>query len=67
MKAIKAHYDGHVVVPEEPIDLPVNTPVRVLVPDADDSVAIVKAFANLSVPSFDRIWDNDEDAAYDKL
>ena len=67
MKAIKAHYDGHVVVPEEPIDLPVNTPVRVLVPDADESGAIVKAFANLSEPSFDRIWDNDEDSAYDKL
>ena len=67
MKAIKAHYDGHVVVPEEPIDLPVNTPVRVLVLDADESVAIVKAFANLSEPSFDQIWDNDEDAAYDKL
>jgi hypothetical protein len=56
-----------VVVPEEPIDLPVNTPVRVLVPEADDSVAIAKAFANLSEPSFSRIWDNDENAAYDKL
>ena len=67
MKAIKAHYDGRVVVPEEPIDLPVNTPVRVLVPEADDSVAIANAFANLSEPSFSRIWDNDEDAAYDKL
>ena len=67
MKAIKAHYDGRVVVPEEPIDLPANTPVRVLVPEADDSVAITKSFANLSEPSFSRIWDNDEDAAYDKL
>ncbi|OGQ78676.1 MAG: hypothetical protein A3F90_05385 [Deltaproteobacteria bacterium RIFCSPLOWO2_12_FULL_60_19] len=67
MRAIKAHYDGRVVVPEEPIDLAVNTPVRVLVPEADDSAAIAKAFAHLSEPSFSRIWDNDEDAAYDKL
>jgi len=67
MKAIKAHYDGRVVVLEEPIDLPVNTPVRVLVPEADESVAIAKAFANLSEPSFSRIWDNDDDAGYDKL
>jgi len=28
MKAIKAHYDGHVVVPEEPMNLPVNTAVQ---------------------------------------
>ncbi|OGQ51931.1 MAG: tRNA epoxyqueuosine(34) reductase QueG [Deltaproteobacteria bacterium RIFCSPLOWO2_02_FULL_57_26] len=67
MKAIKAHYDGRVVVPEEPINLPVNTPVRVLVPEADDSAAVTKAFAKLSETSFSRIWDNDEDAAYDKL
>ncbi len=67
MKAIKAHYDGHVVVPEEPINLPVNTPVRVLVPETDDSAAVTKAFAKLSETSFSRIWDNDEDAAYDKL
>ena len=67
MKAIKAHYDGHVVVPEEPINLPVNTPVRVLVPETDDSAVIAKAFAKLSETSFSRIWDNDEDAAYDKL
>jgi hypothetical protein len=67
MKAIKAYYDGHVVVLEEPINLPVNTPVRVLVPEADDSVEITKGFASLSEPSFSRVWDNDEDAAYDKL
>ena len=67
MKAIKAHYDGHVVVPEEPINLPVNTAVRVLVPEAGDFALIAKAFAKLSEASFSRIWDNDEDAAYDKL
>jgi hypothetical protein len=67
MKAIKGHYDGRVIVPEEPVDLPANTPVRVLLPDSNDSVALSKAFANISEASFSRIWDNDEDAAYDKL
>ena len=67
MKAIKAHFDGHVVVPEEPVNLPANTPVQVLVPEADDSAVFTKEFAQLSEPSFSRIWDNDEDAAYDNL
>jgi hypothetical protein len=67
MKAIKAHYDGRVIIPEEPIDLPANTPVRVLVPEAESSAEITKAFSNISEASFSRIWDNDEDAAYDKL
>jgi hypothetical protein len=67
MKAIKAHYDGRVVVPEEPVDLPANTPVRVLIPEADETVEISKIFAKLSEASFNRIWDNEEDAAYDKL
>jgi len=39
----------------------------VLVPDVDNSAVITKAFAKLSETSFSRIWDNDEDAAYDKL
>jgi hypothetical protein len=67
MKAIKARYDGHVIVPEEPVNLPVNTPVQVLLPDENDPVALTKAFANISEASFSCIWDNDEDAAYDKL
>lgn len=67
MKAIKAHYDGRVVVPEEPVDLPANTPVRVLIPEADETVEISKIFAKLSEASFNRTWDNEEDAAYDKL
>ena len=67
MKAIKAHYDGRVVVPEEPVDLPANTIVRVLIPEADETVEISKIFAKLSEASFNRIWDNEEDAAYDKL
>ena len=67
MKAIKAHYDGRVVVPEEPVNLPANTPVRVLVPETDDSADIAREFSKLSEASFSRVWDNEDDAAYDKL
>jgi hypothetical protein len=67
MKAIKAHYDGRVIIPEEPIDLLANTPVRVLVPQAESSAEIKKAFSKISEASFNHIWDNDEDGAYDKL
>ena len=67
MKAIKAHYDGRVIVPEEPVNLPVNTPVCVVVPETESFTEITEGFSNLSEPSFSRIWDNDEDAAYDKL
>jgi hypothetical protein len=67
MKAIKARYDGRVIVPEEPINLPANTPVRVLVPETNDSADIIREFSKLSEASFGRVWDNEDDAAYDKL
>jgi len=31
MTTLKVHYDGKVLVPEEPVDLPVNCPLDVLV------------------------------------
>jgi hypothetical protein len=31
MTAIKAHFDGKVLVPDEPVDLPVNQPLEVYV------------------------------------
>jgi hypothetical protein len=31
MTAIKAHFDGKVLVPDEPVDLPVNQPLEVFV------------------------------------
>jgi hypothetical protein len=67
MKAINARYNGKIIVPEEPVDLPANTPVRVLIPEAGDAEQLGQPAANLSEPSFKRIWDNEEDAAYDKL
>jgi hypothetical protein len=31
MTVIKAHFDGRVLVPDEPVELPVNQPLRVYV------------------------------------
>ena len=36
MKHVAAHYDGEKVVLDEPISLPANTPVEVLLPDSLD-------------------------------
>lgn len=35
--------------------------------ETEDPMAFARAIAKLSEASFRRIWDNDEDAAYDKL
>ena len=36
--SIKAHFDGRVIVPDEPVDLPLNTPLelRLIAPAATD-------------------------------
>jgi hypothetical protein len=34
MTAIKAHFDGKVFVPDEPVELPLDTPVTVQAPSA---------------------------------
>ena len=37
MIAIKAHYDGKYVVPDEPLDVPKNRPLKVQTDLADDA------------------------------
>ena len=36
MTAIKAHFDGKVLVPDEPVDLPVNQPIEVFARPLED-------------------------------
>ena len=38
MKTIKAHFDGRVFVPEEPVDLPLGCAAEVRVPAADEAL-----------------------------
>ena len=62
---LNAHFDGKVIVLDEPADLKPNDKVKVIALDADEEV--VRDFARLSEPAFQKIWDNPLDADYDKL
>ena len=66
MKTLDAHFDGKVVILDEPTALKPNTKVKVLAPDDGDS-SLVDDFTRLSEPAFKKIWDNPLDAEYDKL
>ena len=37
---VRAHYDGKVIVPDEPVDLPVNTPLDLDVRPANGAPAV---------------------------
>jgi hypothetical protein len=68
MKHVAAHYDGEKVVLDEPISLPANTPVEVLLPDSLDEIdQLKKGLFLASLPSLKKIWDNPGDAVYDNL
>jgi len=64
MKTLNAHFDGKVIVLDEPADLKPNDKVKVIAPDGDD---VTRDFARLSESAFQKIWDNPLDADYDKL
>ena len=65
MKAIKAHFDGkNIVVPP---DVEGRPPGEVLLILNDASKDADSAWLRAQEPAFAKVWDNDEDAAYDKL
>ena len=64
MKAFNAHFDGRVVVLDEPAELKPQARVKVIAEDAGEPGA---DFARLSEPAFQKIWDNPLDADYDHL
>lgn len=65
MKTLNAHFDGKVIILDEPITLKPNTKVKVIAPEQGDDT--VQDFARLSEAAFQKIWDNPLDAQYDKL
>ena len=68
MKHVAAHYDGTKVVLDEPVTLPVNTPLEVVVPDSpEESTHLREETFLASLPVLTRIWTNSADAEYDKL
>ena len=68
MKHVSAHYDGIKVVLDEPVTLPVDTPLEVVVPDSPEESVQLRADTFLaSLPVLTKIWTNSADAEYDKL
>ena len=65
MKHVSAHYDGEKIILDEPISLSANTPVKVVIPDAEDEKARLRTGVFLaSLPSLKKIWANPRDAEY---
>ncbi len=68
VKTLNAHFDGKVIVLDEPADLKPNAKVKVIAPDEDAVDGdLVSGCARLSEPAFRAIWDNPLDADYDRL
>ncbi|HMP84033.1 MAG TPA: hypothetical protein PKA41_15140 [Verrucomicrobiota bacterium] len=69
MKTLNAHFDGKVVVLDEPASLKANAKVKVIAfEDTDDTHdGLTAGCARLSEPTFRTIWDNPLDADYDRL
>ena len=68
MKTHNAHFDGKVVVLDEPAQLKPNAKVKVIASDEDSTDdSLVSGCARLSEPAFRAIWDNDADDVYNEL
>ena len=68
MKSFDAHFDGKFIVLDEPAHLKPNAKVKVITADPGESDrALAADFAQLSEPTFRKIWDNPLDADYDRL
>lgn len=67
MKTINGHFDGKVIVLDEPADLKLNTKVKIIAPGDRVAAGLTADFAILSEPVFEKIWDNPLDAEYDAL
>lgn len=68
MRTFNGHFDGKVIVLDEPADLEPNTKVKVIAPvDGEGEHPLVNDFARASQAAFQKIWDNPLDADYDRL
>ena len=68
MKSLNAHFDGRYIILDEPAKLKPNAKVKVIPLEAGGGAdELVRDFAALSEPAFQKIWDNPLDADHDKL
>ncbi|MBI1902049.1 MAG: hypothetical protein HYS13_13180 [Planctomycetia bacterium] len=47
MTTVRAHFDGHVFVPESPVELPVGYVLEIPIPTAEPSASPASPFAGL--------------------
>ncbi len=67
MKTLDGHFDGKVIVLDEPANLRLNAKVKIIAPTDLESSSLATDFAVMSEPAFKKIWDNPLDADYDAL
>jgi hypothetical protein len=67
VKTLNGHFDGKVVVLDEPADLKPNTRVKIIAESGSSPSNLITDFRTLSEPVFEKIWDNSLDADYDTL
>jgi len=67
VKTLNGHFDGRVIVLDEPADLKPNTKVKIIAPAGREASDLSADFSRLSEPVFEKIWDNSLDADYDDL
>ena len=69
LTTVPAHFDGKEIRLDAPITLKPNARllITILEPVSDEHDKLVQAAMLSSEQAFARVWDNDEDAAYDDL
>ena len=68
MLTLHGHFDGKVVILDEPAEIAPNTKVTILAPTArENEQVLTQEFSKASEAAFQKIWDNSLDADYDRL
>lgn len=68
LTAVPAHFDGQTIKLDVPVDLELNARLLVVILDQQHSQqAWVHAAMRAAEPALARVWDNEDDAAYDDL
>ncbi len=68
MLTVPAHFDGEQIRLDVEIELKANTPLLVtILPSQVGDTAAIEDVMRLSAAAFGRVWNNEEDAAYDDL
>ena len=67
VKTLNGHFDGKVIVLDEPADLRPDTKVKIIAATGQPESGLADDFTVLSEPIFEKIRNNPLDAGYDAL